>query len=62
MPVITIEGPETDKETKKEIIENLSKIVAEKYEFPIESITVLIHENSLDNIGAGGKQLSKIHK
>lgn len=62
MPVITIEGPETDKETKKEIIENLSKIVADKYEFPIESITVLIHENSLDNIGNGGKQLSELHK
>lgn len=62
MPVITIEGPETDKETKKEIIENLSKIVAEKYDFPIDSITVLIHENSFDNIGDGGEQLSERFK
>lgn len=62
MPVITIEGPKADKETKKEIIENLSKIVAEKYEFPIESITVLIHENDADNIGTGGNQLSELHK
>lgn len=59
MPVITIEGPVSDKETKKEIIKNVSEIVASKYEFPIESITVLIHENEGENIGVAGKPLKE---
>ncbi len=57
MPVIIIEGPEADKETKKEIIEKTSKIVSEAYHLPLEAITVTIHENPADNVGSRGHQL-----
>ncbi|MDO5826209.1 MAG: 2-hydroxymuconate tautomerase family protein [Methanosphaera sp.] len=60
MPVITISGPENvSKETKKEIIEKTSKVVAEAYGLPIQTITVIIQENSQDNIGVAGQQLSE---
>lgn len=64
MPVVTIDGPaNATKETKKAIIEKVSKIVADAYDMPIESITVLIHEGMADNVGVGGQQLSeKINK
>lgn len=59
MPVITIEASRTlDKETKKKLIEDVSKSVAESYGFPIQSIDVIIRENSPDNIGDGGVQVS----
>lgn len=60
MPIITIDGPENvSKETKKEIIENISKIVADIYGFPIESIVLSFREIPSDNVGVGGKQLSE---
>ena len=63
MPVVTIDGPEhASKEAKKAIIEKVSKIVADAYEMPVESITILIRCNPSDNIGVGGKQLSEMQK
>ncbi|RAP46194.1 MAG: 4-oxalocrotonate tautomerase [Methanosphaera sp. rholeuAM6] len=60
MPVVTIDGPSrATKEAKKEIIEKISKVVAEAYDMPVESITVLIHGSQPDNIGVGGQQLSE---
>ena len=60
MPVITISGPENvSRETKKELIEKTSKVVADCYGLPIQTITVIINENSQDNIGVGGEQLSE---
>lgn len=61
MPVVTIEGPNIDKKTKKELIEKVSKNVADTYNLPIQAIIVNIHENNLDNVGVGGKQLSEKH-
>ncbi|MBR0471680.1 MAG: tautomerase family protein [Methanosphaera sp.] len=62
MPVVTIDGPaNATKEAKKAIIEKVSKIVADAYEMPIESITVLIRGSQPDNIGVGGEQLSSKH-
>lgn len=62
MPVVTIEGPNIDKKTKKELIEKVSKNVADTYNLPIQAIVVNIHENNLDNVGVGGKQLSEKHE
>ncbi len=63
MPIITVYGPANrSKETKKELIENISKVVSEAYEMPISTIHVNIIENPPDNVGVGGKQLSEINK
>ena len=62
MPVVTIDGPEkASKEAKKEIIEKLSQRVADAYDMPVESITVLLRDTPEDNVGVGGKQLSELH-
>ena len=60
MPALTIEGPKATKEAKKEIIEKVSKDVAEAYGLPVQSIVITIHECEQDNVGVGGKQLSEI--
>ncbi len=63
MPVVTIDGPENaTKEAKKEIIEKVSKVVADTYGMPVEAITVLIRGTPADNVGVGGKQLSEIRE
>ncbi len=60
MPVIRISGPaNVSKETKKELIEKTSKIVADSYGLPIQTITVIIDETPSDNVGVAGEQLSE---
>lgn len=62
MPVVTIDGPENASvEVKKEIIKKVSQRVAEAYDMPVESITVLLRSTPADNVGVGGKQLSELH-
>ena len=47
MPVVTVDGPgKATKEQKKEIIEKVSQIVADAYDMPVESITVLYGEHT----------------
>lgn len=59
MPVITIAGNEgISIEKKREMVEKVSEVVAEAYDLPIETITVLVQTYSADNVGAAGKLLS----
>ena len=59
MPIITVEASKSlSKETKKEMIENVSQTVAEEYGLPIQTITMIIRENIPENIGVAGKPVS----
>lgn len=59
MPVIQIAGNNgISIEKKREMVEKVSEIVAEAYDLPIETITVLVSGFNPDDIGAGGKLLS----
>ena len=59
MPVITIAGNEgISIEKKREMVKKVSEVVAEAYDLPIETITVLVQAYSMDNIGAAGGLLS----
>ena len=40
------------------MVEKVSEIVAEAYDLPVETITVLVSGFNPDDIGAGGKLLS----
>lgn len=63
MPMITIEGPENvSKEIKEELISEVSKVVSEKLNVPINVVNIVYHENNADNFGIGGKQLSELMK
>ena len=59
MPVVTVEASKKlSKETKKEMIEKVSEVVAEEYGLPIQTITMIIRENIPENIGVAGKPVS----
>lgn len=59
MPVIKVEiGPQT-KEKKKEMIEKLTKTMAEITSIPAPSFFVYIDEYERENIGVGGVPLSE---
>ena len=58
MPVITIAGNENiDIDKKREMVEDVSKIVSKEYDLPIEAITVLIQEYPFENVGTAGELL-----
>lgn len=60
MPVITIAGNNTiTMESKKRMVEQVSEIVAEAYDLPIEAITVLVQGYAKEDIGVGGTLLSE---
>lgn len=59
MPVVTVEASkELTKEQKKEMIEKVSQVVSAEYGLPIQTITMVIRENTPDNIGVAGKPVS----
>ena len=58
MPVITIAGnPNISDDDRRKMVHEVSKIVAESYGLPIETITVLIQEYTPENVGSGGELL-----
>lgn len=62
MPFITFDGPEMSKEKKAELVKRLTEASHDVLNIPEEAFNVLIKENSMDNIGVGGKLLSERHK
>ena len=58
MPVITIAGNDgISVEKKREMVKNVSKVVADAYDLPIEAITVLVQAYEKESIGVAGKIL-----
>lgn len=62
VPFIQFDGPELSREKKKELVEKLTKTAHEVLNIPEQAFSVIIKENSIDNIGVGGKLLSESHK
>lgn len=59
MPVVTVEASKKlTKECKKDLIEKVSQTVADEYGLPVQTISMIIIENTPDNIGVGGKPVS----
>ena len=59
MPVITIEGPPRDIETKRKLVKQFTAIFKEIYGFPddFSHVSIIIRENSPENIGTNGELL-----
>jgi len=62
MPVIQIDTGSMSKEKKAELIKALTDTASSILGIPAQAFVVIIRENSLDNVGTGGKQLSELHK
>ena len=59
MPLITIAGNDgISVEKKREMVKNVSKVVADAYDLPIEAITVLVQAYEKESIGVAGELLS----
>jgi 4-oxalocrotonate tautomerase len=59
MPIITIEGPPvSDIDTRRKLVENLTRAAAEAYALPKEKIIILIRENRPDQVAVGGELIS----
>ena len=59
MPVITIAGNDgISVEKKREMVKNVSKVVADAYDLPIEAITVLVQAYEKESSGVAGELLS----
>ncbi|MHA2400117.1 MAG: 4-oxalocrotonate tautomerase DmpI [Promethearchaeota archaeon] len=59
MPIITVEGPKRDIETKRKLVKEFTTILKKIYGYPedFEHMTVIIRENSPENVGANGELL-----
>jgi len=57
MPIISFEGGTMDTEKKKALVKELTDAAAKVTGIRREAFTIVIHENSLDNIGVGGDLL-----
>ena len=62
MPVVKIDMGQTTKKTKKELIEKVTEALSETTKVPKQAFTVIIREESTDNFGVGGVQLSEMKK
>ena len=59
MPIISIEGPPISNiETRRKLVDNLTRSAAEAYAMPMEKIIVLIRENRADQVAVGGELIS----
>ena len=64
MPVITVEGPPRDTDSKKLLVQKLTKAFKEAYGYPEDfpHVTVIIKENTPENVGTNGQLLSETRK
>ena len=59
MPVITISGNDgISIEKKRKMVKEVSEIVSQAYDLPIEAITVLVQSYPLESVGVAGELLS----
>ncbi|GAW92343.1 4-oxalocrotonate tautomerase DmpI [Calderihabitans maritimus] len=57
MPLIIFEGPELTKEQKEKIAKEFTDTASKITGIPAEAFTVLLKENSPENVGIGGQLL-----
>lgn len=59
MPVITLEAGKIKKDQKEQLVKELTSTAAKVLNIPEQAFIVLLKENDMDNIGAGGRLLSE---
>lgn len=56
MPVVQINGPKiNDIEIKRILVKEITKSLQKAYKLPVEAYTIIINENSSENVGVGGR-------
>ncbi|HPR65074.1 MAG TPA: 2-hydroxymuconate tautomerase family protein [Thermoanaerobaculia bacterium] len=62
MPIVTIEGPPIEESRKRNLVCEITEVMAKIYEFPAAEIIILIKENRAENVGLGGKLVKDLHE
>jgi 4-oxalocrotonate tautomerase len=57
MPTVIIEGPRINLSRKRSLIQKLTALVASAYDWPLENIVIILHENPDQNVARGGRLL-----
>ncbi|NLJ76541.1 MAG: 4-oxalocrotonate tautomerase [Peptococcaceae bacterium] len=60
MPLITLEAGRMDRNQKEQLITEFTRIASDILNIPADAFVVYLKENEPDNIGVGGKPLSKV--
>jgi 4-oxalocrotonate tautomerase len=60
MPVIIVESNPIEIEKKRTLVKKITKTVAEIYELPENTVTILIRELEREDIGVGGTLLKDL--
>lgn len=55
MPVVKIEGPQIDLETKRVLVKDITDALEKAYKFPRHVYGVIIRENAPENVANGGE-------
>lgn len=58
MPNIILEGPYLSREQKAQLVKEFTETASRILNIPAEAFIVTLKENSLENIGVGGKLLA----
>ena len=59
MPNVVIDGPKiNDLEVKRQLIKEITDALEKAYKIPRNAYIIVIRENSLENVGVGGKLLT----
>ncbi|TET22609.1 MAG: 4-oxalocrotonate tautomerase [Candidatus Cloacimonadota bacterium] len=60
MPLIQIDGPQLEIEKKRDLVKRITDVAMDVYK--IEHITILIRENTAENVGVNGQLIADMHK
>lgn len=60
MPVITFEGENLNREQKAELIRSLTKTASQTTGIPERFFSVILHEQSAENLGFGGETVEEM--
>jgi 4-oxalocrotonate tautomerase family enzyme len=56
MPIVQINGPKiNDIELKRVLVKEVTDSLQKAYKLPLETYTVIINENSSENVGVSGR-------
>lgn len=58
MPIVTIHARALSIERKRDLVRKITDLVSEAYQLPPETITILIQEYPMENIGVAGELIA----
>lgn len=61
MPVIVYNGTKLDREQKEQMVKEFTEVASRISKIPTQAFSIIIREDSAENIGVGGELLANRH-